>query len=144
MYNFTCIVVLETLAKFVVILKKTLIEEHIKNYGKSHIFKHLHSTTTCFDLYNSLSFQIIDKANSKLDLKTKESLHVSWEKSNLNAQQNHLAVTLCVTPFFLSVFFFFPFLLHLLSSFSLTVIIGIFTVLITSSHNNTPCKYIAQ
>ena len=106
MYNFTCIVVLETLAKLVVILKKTMIEEHIEKYDKSHIFKHLHSTTTCFDLY-TLSFQIIDKADSKLDLKTREALHVSWEKSNLNAQQNHLAVTLCVTPFFLSVFFFF-------------------------------------
>ena len=28
---------------------KTRIEEHIKKDNKSHIFKHLHSTTTCFD-----------------------------------------------------------------------------------------------
>ena len=73
---------------------KTGIEEHIKKDNKSHIFKHLHSTATCFDLYNSLSFKIIDKANSKFDLKIKEALHINWRKPNLNAQQNHLALTL--------------------------------------------------
>ena len=47
---------------------KTRIVEHIKKDKKSHIhfprFKHLHSTTAHFDLYNSLYFEIIDKANS--------------------------------------------------------------------------------
>ena len=51
---------------------KTRIEEHIKKDNKSHIFKHLHSTATCFDSYNSLCFKIIDKANSKFDLKIGE------------------------------------------------------------------------
>ena len=46
---------------------KTRIEEHIKKDNKSHIFKHLHSSETCFDSYNSLCFKIIDKANSKFD-----------------------------------------------------------------------------
>ena len=50
---------------------------------------HLYSTATCFDSHNSLSFKIIDKANSKSDLKTKEALHINWIKPNLNAQQNH-------------------------------------------------------
>ena len=59
----------------------------------SHIFKHLHSAATCFDSNNSLCFQIIDKANSKSDLKIKEPLHINWRKPNLNAQQNHLALT---------------------------------------------------
>ena len=45
-------------------------------------------------LYNSLCFKIIDKANSKFDLKIKEALHINWRKPNLNARQNHLAVTL--------------------------------------------------
>ena len=49
---------------------KTRIEEHIKRI----IFKHLHSTTACFNLYNSISFKIIDKANSQFDLKIKEAL----------------------------------------------------------------------
>ena len=70
---------------------KTRIEEHIKKDNKSHIFKHLHSTATCFDSYNSLCFKIVDKANSKFDLK---KLHIDWSKPNLNAQQNHLPLTL--------------------------------------------------
>ena len=73
---------------------KTRIEEHIKKDNKSHIFKHLHSSETCFDSSNSLCFKIIDKANSKFDLKIKEALHINWRKPNLNAQQNHLALTL--------------------------------------------------
>ena len=71
-------VVLAILTKFVVIFK-TRIEEHIKKDNKSHIFKHLHSTTTCFDSYNSLCFKIIDKANSKFDLKIKEAVHITGE-----------------------------------------------------------------
>ena len=60
----------------------------------SHIFKHLLSTTTCFDSYNSLRFKINDTANSKFDFKFKEAVHINWRKPNLNAQQNHLALTL--------------------------------------------------
>ena len=73
---------------------KTRIEDHIKKDNISHIFKYLHSTTACFDSYSSLSFKIIDKANSKFDLKIKEVLHINWIKPNLNAQQNHLALIL--------------------------------------------------
>ena len=35
----------------------------------------------------------MDKANSKLELKIKEALHIDWRKPNLNAQQNHLALS---------------------------------------------------
>ena len=73
---------------------KARIEEHIKKDNKSHIFKHLHFSETCFNSYNSLSYKILDKANSKFDLKTKEALHINWKKPNLNAQKNHLALTL--------------------------------------------------
>ena len=73
---------------------KTRIEEPIKKNNKSHIFKHLHSTGTCFGSYNSLCFKMIDKANSKFDLKIKEALHIHWRKPNLNEQQNNLALTL--------------------------------------------------
>ena len=68
---------------------KTRIEEHIKKDNKYCAFKHLHSITTYFESYNSLSFKIIDKANSKFDLKIKEALHINWRKPNLNSQQNH-------------------------------------------------------
>ena len=57
-------------------------EEHIKKDNKSHIFKHLHSTATCFDSFNSLCFKIIDKASSKFDLEITESLHIFWIKPN--------------------------------------------------------------
>ena len=73
---------------------KTKIEEHIEKDNKFLIFKHLHSTATCFDSYNSICFKIIDKANSKLDLKIKEALHINWRKPNLNTQQNYFALTL--------------------------------------------------
>ena len=93
-YKFTCAscsssYIDETCRNF-----KTRSEEHIKKDNKSHIFKHLHSTATCYESHNSLCFKIIDKANSKLDLKIKEALHINWRKSNLNIQQNHLAFTL--------------------------------------------------
>ena len=64
---------------------KMRIEEDIKKNNKYHIFKQLHSTTTCFDWYNSLSFKTIDKANSNFDLQIKESLNINWRQPNLNA-----------------------------------------------------------
>ena len=75
---------------------KTRIEEHIKKDKKSRIFKHLLSTATCFDSYNSLCFKMIDNVNSKFDFRIKEALHISWGKPNLNARQNHLVLTLSV------------------------------------------------
>ena len=78
--------------------------------NKSHIFKYLHSTATCSDSYNSLSFKIIHKVNSKLDLKSKAALHITWRKPNLIAQENYLALTLLLELlpplFFLSLFLF--------------------------------------
>ena len=86
-------VVLAILAKLVVILKLGL-RSILKTTSLVFLNIHLHSTATRFDLYNSLCFKIIDKANSKFDLKNKEALHINWRKPNLNAQQNHLALTL--------------------------------------------------
>ena len=132
---------------------KTRIEEHIKKYKKSHIFKHLHSTATCFDSYKSLCFKIIDKANFKLDLKIKEALHINWRKPNLNAQQNHSVLTLSLKllfPLLLSVFVCFSFVVFCICCSSIvfiisTLIMDIFYCLnytlslyITSSHYNTP------
>ena len=73
---------------------KTRIEEYIKKDNKLHIFKHLQSTITFFDSNNSLSFKMIDKVNSKFNLKIKEALHINWTKPYLIVQQNHLALTL--------------------------------------------------
>ena len=109
-YKFTCAscsssYIGETYCHF-----KTWIEEHIIKDDKSYISKHPHSTATCFDKYNSLSYKIIDKATFKFDLKIEEALHINWKKPNLNAQQNHLAFTLSLwllSPLFFSVFVFF-------------------------------------
>ena len=59
---------------------KTKIEEHTKNDKKSPIFKHLHSSAKWVGSYNSLYFKIIDKADSKFDIKVEEALNINWRK----------------------------------------------------------------
>ena len=76
----------------------------MKNVNKSHIFKHLHTIITCHGSYNSLSLKIINKANSKFDLKIEEALHINWGKPNINAQQNYSNFTFTIaslSPLFL-------------------------------------------
>ena len=78
-YKFTCAggfssYIAETCRHFT-----TRIEEDIKKDNKFYSFKYLQSTPTCFDSYNSLCFNIIDKATSKFDLGIKEALHVNWK-----------------------------------------------------------------
>ena len=89
---------------------KTRIEEHIKKDNKSHIFKHLHSSETYFDSYNSLCFQIIDKASSKFDLKIKEVPHIEWRKLKRTTKSfsSHpfTIVSVPLAPFCLCLFFF--------------------------------------
>ena len=86
-------VVLAILAKLVVILKPGL--RNISKRITSLIFLNIYTTPPKHALTHIiLCFKIIDKANSKFDLKIKEALHINWRKPNLNAQQNHLALTL--------------------------------------------------
>ena len=98
-------VVLAILAKLVVILKLELrsISKKITNL----IFLNIYIPPQ-----HALTHKIIDKANSKFDLIIKEALHVNSRKPNLNAQQNHLALTLSLQlllPFLLSAFVCFLF-----------------------------------
>ena len=90
------------------------------------MFKHLHSTATCFDSYNYLFFKIIDKANFKLDLKINKALHINLRKPNVNTQQNHLSLTLSLQLPATLFFFVCAFLFHLLLSLSLTLIMDFF------------------
>ena len=86
-------VFLAILANLAVILKLGL--RSISKRITSLIFLNIHTqTATCFDSNNSLCFKIIDKADSKFDLKIKETLHINWRKPNLNVQQSHLICTL--------------------------------------------------
>ena len=57
----------------------------ILNLGLRRISKRIRMST-CFDSYISLCFKVNDKADSKLDLKIKEALHINWRKAGLNAQ----------------------------------------------------------
>ena len=87
-------VVLAILAKITVIIKLGL--RKISKMITSIIFLNTYTPPqpTCFDSFNRLSFKIIDKVNSKFDLTIKEALHINWKKPNLNAQQNHVSLTL--------------------------------------------------
>ena len=127
-YNLSCSISLKKFFCFNLREKRCTEASRFKKDNKSHIFKHLHSSETCFDSYNSLCFKIIDKANSKFDLKIKEALHIDWKKPNLYAQQNHLALTpfhysFCshcsFLPLFVFLLLFFAFLFHLLFPLSL-------------------------
>ena len=85
-----------------------------KKDNKSHSFKHLHSTATCLDSYNSLCFKIIDKANSKFDLKIKEALHINWRKLKCTRRSfssyPFTIASVPLAPFCLCLFFFCCFL----------------------------------
>ena len=106
---------------------KTRIEENIKKDNKCHIFKHLHSTATCFDSYNSLCFKIIDIANSKFYIKIKEVYILTGK--NLTSMHNKiislspfhysLCFPCCFLSLFVSLLLIFAFFFHLLFSLSL-------------------------
>ena len=78
--------VLAILSKLVVILKLGF--RSILKRITSLIFLNIYTPLQHALTRIILSFKIIDKANSKFDLKIKEALHINWKKPNLNAQQN--------------------------------------------------------
>ena len=115
---------------------KTRIEKHIKKHNESLICKHQDSTATCFDWYNTVCFEIVNKAKSKFYLKVKAPSHINWRKVNLNPQQNHLALTLCY-GFCLPFFFLFCFLFFCVSPLTIIFIISPLIIGIFYSLNYT-------
>ena len=85
-------VVLAILVKLVVILKLGL--RSISKRIPSLIFLNIYTPPQHVATHIILCFKIIDKANSKFDLRIIEALHINWRKPNLNAQQNDLVLTL--------------------------------------------------
>ena len=87
------------------------------------------STATGFDSYNSLCFKIIDKVNSKFDLKIKEALHINWRKLKCTTKSfSSRPFTIASVPscfFSIFVFFIFAFLFHPLFLLSLALIIRV-------------------
>ena len=69
--------------KFAVILKLKL--RSISKRIKSLIFLNIYTPPQLALIQIILCFKMIDKAQSKFDLKIKESLHIDWRKPNLNA-----------------------------------------------------------
>ena len=122
-YEFTCASCSSSYIGETCLHIKTRIEEHIKQNNKSHIFKHLHSSATCFDSYNSLCFKIIDKANSKFDLKIREPLHIKLKCTTKSFSSHPFTIhSVPLAPFWLWLLFFCffsAFLFHLLFSLSL-------------------------
>ena len=59
-YKFTCTICCSSYIGETGCHFKTRIEEHIKKDNKSHVFKHPHSSATCFDSYKSFCFKIIE------------------------------------------------------------------------------------
>ena len=104
------VVVLAILVKLVFILKLGL--RSISKRIISLIFLNIYTPRQHALTHNSLCFicfKIIDKANSKFDLKIKEALYINWRKPKLNAQQNYVSpfhYSFCSPCSFLSSFVF--------------------------------------
>ena len=118
-------------------IEELRIEKHIKKIT-SLMFLNIY-TQLQHALTRLISFKIIDKANSKSDLKIKEALHISSRKPNLNMPQNHLALTIAFVP--LVVFYLCFFFVSFSSIIFMTLIMGIcyclnYTLLLP--HYNTP------
>ena len=119
------VIILTTLEKLFVILKLRVRNISKRKDDKSHIFKHLQSNATCFDSYDSVSFKIINKANSKFNLQIKWDFHIKLKRTTTFFSCHSFTIAY-VTPLFLSFFVFLVFLFHLLFSLSVTLIIDIF------------------
>ena len=65
----------------------TRMHEHLVSDKKSHIFKHLNSSTTCKSKCDNNCFSILDKAHTKFGLKIKESINITQHKPTLNKQR---------------------------------------------------------
>ena len=106
----------------------------------SPIFLNMYTPPQHALTHKILCFKIIDKANSKFDLKIKEALHINWKKPNLNAKQNHLALTLSLKllfPLLFSDFVCFSFAVFCSSLSSIVFIISMLIISIFYCLNYT-------
>jgi Reverse transcriptase (RNA-dependent DNA polymerase) len=75
---------------------KTRIDEHLGKDKSSHIYKHLQASDDCKRQCSDLCFSVLDEAPTDFQRKLKEAMFIQWLKPNLNAQLNHLALTLSI------------------------------------------------
>ena len=71
----------------------TRIKEHFKDKN-SHVYKHINST--CKNVCNENCFSVLDRANTKHQLRLKEGLYIKWEKPILNKQLYHYNIGLLI------------------------------------------------
>ena len=71
----------------------TGIDEHFGKDKKSHIYQHLMSSKDCLDKCSKYCFSVLDTANTKHQLRIKESLYITWLKLILNKQQQYQYIT---------------------------------------------------
>ena len=62
----------------------TRIDEHFGKDKKSHIYEHLMSSKDRWDKCSKDCFSVLDTGNTKHQLRTKESLYITWLKPILN------------------------------------------------------------
>ena len=157
-YEFTCASPSSRYIGKIVIILKLGFRSISKRITNLMVFKHLHSTATCFDSYNSFCFKILDKANSKFALKIKEAFYINWRKLRRAAKSFisfPFTVTsvppvalflMCLLLFLLFCFCFFNFCVsHSSIMFIISdtnywhLLLPYLHVAITSFHHNIPC-----
>ena len=62
------------------------IDEHLFSDKKSHVYKHLSTSEDCKRMGNALCFSVLDRGNTKHQLRIKEGLHIKWRQPVLNKQ----------------------------------------------------------
>ena len=71
----------------------TRIDEHFGKDKNSVIYQHLMSFKDCLDKCSKDSFSVLDTANTKHQLRIKESLYITWLKPILNKQKQYQYIT---------------------------------------------------
>ena len=71
----------------------TRIDEHFGKDKKSHIYQHLMSSEDCLDKCSKDCFFVLHTANTKHQLRIKESLYITWLKPILNKQKQYQYIT---------------------------------------------------
>ena len=71
----------------------TRINEQFSKGKKSHIYQDLMSSTDCLDKFSKDCFSVLDTANTKHQLRIKESLYITWLKPILNKQKQYQYIT---------------------------------------------------
>ena len=71
----------------------TRIDEHFAKDTKSLIYQYLTSSKGCLDKCSKDWFSVLDTANTKHQLRIKESLYITWFKPILNKQKQCQHIT---------------------------------------------------